>query len=904
MTDESLLQSLMDEWDTQRRAGNLPDPEHLCARAPHLLSAVRDRISAIVEMEKLFQKQEQTISRDDGSFVTFHAKDSPLVSTEARYRVIRSYAQGGLGEVLLAEDEVLRRPVALKRMKADTGKRSARRQRFLREAMITGQLDHPGIVSILNTGEDASGQPLYVMKFIEGETLAEAVRRAHESFAEGTRRGSVRSQDFVKVVLRPLLGRFLTICNTVAYAHGQGVVHRDLKPANMMLADFGATYVVDWGLAKRVSQGVKSALAADANRHVEGTLSSVAETLVPDEELTEDEQNISPMTSLTGTGAVIGTPAYMSPEQARGEKALTGKASDIYSLGATLYFLVTAQPPITVDSSMTWIDAVTSGRYPMPRERQSLVPASLESICLKAMALKPDDRYASVLELAADLERWLNDDPVSAFQEPWMARVARLSRRHRAWTQAGLAGLAVVSIVSIFFLWQLQAKVERAESAELAATILAGEKSKLAEKEQSARKTADEQASLALATLRSVIFRIARNLENVEGAAEVRTQLLTTAVQGLNKVAKTLETRIEADRALIAAHNDIGKIYMFVGNLEKVNSSEQALHHFQQARQIGEQMLKETPNDSSLQRDVSVSLELMGDILIPMGRLDEADKAYAQSLAISEQRLKQTPDDIKCMQDAGFGYEKVADGLLTRGETAKARPYLERCVGLYQKIVDLDPKNASYRRDLIVGQSKFGNVLRNEERYDEAAALFRGCIDGCKALENIPDSGAQLRDRAVNLNKLGSVLLLQNNSAEALRVFGESLEISRAAFQADPRSVTSRHDLSIVLKRMADASVAGGDPEKARVLLTECLPIRRELATEDAANQALQVELAGVLADLCSLELDSNQSDKAAEYLKEAEALLKGLSEKQRLEGAEEKTLLNRLSELRTKLGG
>lgn len=904
MTDESLLQSLMDEWDSQRRSGSPPDPDRLCAGAPHLLSAVRERISAIIEMEKLFQMQEQTITHSRSHNENSAAEALSVVSTEARYRVIRACAQGGLGEVLLAEDELLGRPVALKVMKANSGKQSGRRQRFLREAMITGQLDHPGIVPILNTGEDSLGRALYVMKFIEGETLAEAVRGAHELFFASLQKGLVRSQDFAKVVLRPLLGRFLTICNTVAYAHRQGIVHRDLKPANMMLGEFGATYVVDWGLAKHVSPGTHGTPTTDRNLTGGGPFGAVAETIVPDEELTEDELNISPMTSLTGTGAVIGTPAYMSPEQARGETTSTGKASDLYSLGATLYFLLTAQPPITVDSGMTWIDSVTSGRFPRPREHQSQVPAALESICLKAMALKPDDRYASVLEMAADLERWLNDDPVSAFQEPWMARVARVSRRYRAWTQAGLAGLAVVSIVSMFFLWQLQAKVERAESAERAASILATDKSRLAEKEQSARKTADEQAGLALSTLRSVIFRIARNLENVEGAAEVRTQLLKTAVEGLNKVAKTLETRIEADRALIAAHNDIGKIYMFVGNLEKVNSSEQALHHFQQARALGEQMLKETPADSSLHRDVSVSLELMGDILIPMGRLDEADKAYSQSLAISEQRLMQTPNDIKCMQDAGFGYEKVADGLLTRGEIAKARPYLERCIGLYQKIVDLDPKNASYRRDLIVGQSKFGNVLRNEERYDEAAMLFRSCVDGCKALENIPDSGAQLRDRAVNLNKLGAVLLLQNNASEARRVFGESLEISRAAFQVDPRSVTSRHDLTIVLKRIADASVAGGDPENARARLMECLPIRRELATEDAANQALQVELAAVLADLCSLDLDSNHKDKAAEYLKEAEALLKGLSEKQRLEGAEEKVLMDRVSELRAKLEG
>ncbi len=898
MTEESLLENLLEQWDRLRRTGQTVDSETLCASCPQLLPLFRQKITTILEMERLLEKQEQTL-RGELEVTVYGTATGSIVHTESRYKVLRSHACGGLGEVLLAHDEALGRPVALKKMRRGAGQDSVRRQRFLREAMITGQLDHPGIVSILSTGQDDSGQPVYVMKFIEGETLAEATRRKHQIFDAGTDRNT---HEFLRVVLRPLLSRFLTICNTVAYAHDQGIIHRDLKPANMMLGAFGATYVVDWGLARkvRVSTGRVMDDEQSSSRRDAGAAS--AETVTALDDVTDDELLGVALKDLTGTGAVIGTPAYMSPEQASGQGNHVEPASDIYSLGATLYFLCTASAPVTTDDGTDWLDAVTRGRITRPRVRQPLIPESLESVCLKAMALNPGDRYSSVVELAADIERWLNDEPVTACRESWPARIARMSRRHRAWTQAGLLGLVVITILSTVFVWQLSDKLQRAETAERAAWELALEKSELAVREQTARKTADEQSSLALATLRSVIFRIARNLKNVEGAAEVRTQLLTTAIDGLAKVAKTLETRIEVDRTLLAAHNDIGKIYMFVGNLEKTDSTAAALHHFQKARDIGRQLLKESPEDSSLQRDVSVSQELIGDILTQMGRLDEADKSYAESLAISEQRLKATPGDIKCMQDAGFGYEKVADGLLTRGETASARPHLERCVELYTKIVALEPNNASYRRDLIVGQSKFGNVLKSEGQLEEAADLFEACVQGCVALEQIPDSGAQRRDRSVNLNKLGAVRLLQGKTSDALTVFGESLEVSRVALQADPQSVTARRDLTIVLNHMGSACRAAGNLEDARQHFLEGLPIRRVLATEDASNQVAQVDLARTLTELCDVEVQSRQNEKARVYLEEAESVLKPLSEQGILNGAEDKALVAQLAELKMKL--
>jgi hypothetical protein len=221
--------------------------------------------------------------------------------------------------------------------------------------------------------------------------------------------------------LRTLLTRFVAVCNAVAYAHSRGVIHRDLKPANVMLGPYGETLVVDWGLAKVV--GPAAAAAGEAG----GNLG-----LSPPAEGTE-----------TQAGAALGTPAYMSPEQARGHLDQLGPASDVYSLGATLYSLLTGRPPIEGKGTAEILHNAQKGEVVPPRQVKPDVPAALDAVCRKAMAPRPEDRYATALDLAADVEHWLADEPVAAWPEPWAARARRWARRHRVWVTAGLAVLAV-----------------------------------------------------------------------------------------------------------------------------------------------------------------------------------------------------------------------------------------------------------------------------------------------------------------------------------------------------------------------------------------------------------------------------------------------------------------------------
>src|SRR5262249_35222514 len=195
------------------------------------------------------------------------------------------------------------------------------------------------------------------------------------------------------------LNRFAAVCNAVAYAHSRGVLHRDIKPANILLGPYGETLLVDWGLAKIIGRD-QPAEGAEATLRPESASSS-SETL---------------------PGTALGTPAYMSPEQAEGRLNQVGPASDVYSLGATLYALLAGKPPFEEGDVAETLQRVRRGEFPAPSRVNPRVPRALEAVVLKAMALRPEDRYGSPRALAAEVEHWLADEPVHAWPEPWTTR--------------------------------------------------------------------------------------------------------------------------------------------------------------------------------------------------------------------------------------------------------------------------------------------------------------------------------------------------------------------------------------------------------------------------------------------------------------------------------------------------
>jgi WD40 repeat protein/tRNA A-37 threonylcarbamoyl transferase component Bud32 len=361
-----------------------------------------------------------TVRPDDDPYATQTRTVGAATSAGTRFRVLRLHDRGGLGEVYVARDQELNRDVALKRIQDRFADQPLYRARFLFEAEITGGLEHPGIVPVYGLGHYDDGRPYYAMRFIRGDSLRDAIERFHDAERPGRDPGERALE------LRKLLGRFIDVCDALEYAHSRGVLHRDLKPGNIMLGKYGETLVVDWGLARPLD---RPEAAAD---------------------MTEPPLQPSSGSGLEPTvaGTAIGTPAYMSPEQAAGRLDQLGAASDVYGLGATFYHLLTGQPPVSGEHPGVVYRRVIAGDIPRPRSIRPRIAPALEAICLRAMALNPGDRYGSPRALADDVEHWLADEPVGAYREPWTQRLGRWVRRHRPLV-TGAAGLLVAAVVAL-----------------------------------------------------------------------------------------------------------------------------------------------------------------------------------------------------------------------------------------------------------------------------------------------------------------------------------------------------------------------------------------------------------------------------------------------------------------------
>jgi serine/threonine protein kinase len=339
-----------------------------------------------------------------------------------RFDVLQVHAQGGLGVVFLARDREIDRTVALKQIKSKFADDEDARARFLLEARVTGRLEHPGVAPVYALGSDDTGRPYYAMRLIRGESLLHVIDRFHHG------RGAEAHPSQRLPELRKLLQRFLDVCNAVDYAHSKGVIHRDLKPANIMVGKFGETLVVDWGLAKVVGSDEDVALTT-----------RMAPSLPGNSDATE-----------TRLGTAIGTPAYMSPEQAAGRIDELGPPTDVYSLGATLYQLLSGCLPHGEEDSIedSLVKAERGIILPV-RERAPWLPRPLAAICMKALAPTPRARYLSAQALAEDIQRWLADEPVKAHREGLLERTFRWTRNHRTLAASLAAGYLVATLAIV-----------------------------------------------------------------------------------------------------------------------------------------------------------------------------------------------------------------------------------------------------------------------------------------------------------------------------------------------------------------------------------------------------------------------------------------------------------------------
>ena len=696
-----------------------------------------------------------------------------------RFSRLRPHARGGLGEVSVAWDQELGREVAFKQMQPKYIEDRDSRARFQFEAQLTGRLEHPGIVPVYSAGQDNETGPYYAMRFIKGSSLGQAIGSYHASQGEQ----SVDARE-----LRRLLNHLINVCHALSYAHSRNVIHRDIKPDNIMIGDFGETFLVDWGLAKTHRAGdsptheaVDADMALDSARHA----------------------------IHTQPGAIGGTPAYMSPEQARGDIEALGPASDIYSLGATLYTLLTGNTAFPTGNTAEMLQRVRTGQFEPPRSVCHEVDPAISAICMKAMALEPADRYGTVDALRTDLENWLADEPVDAWPEPWTVRARRWMNRHRTLVVAASVAVAIATI-GLLGIISVQSRANR---------DLASSNDKL----RVARDLASSRADLALAAIEKLPGAVNDNLDvkNRPELAALRDALLQAPKDFYVAFQKQV---VESGDTSPATQFRLASVYRNLGDVSSnISSQEGAIESYQAGVEVMDQLLMHDPN----RRDY---LDLAGWLHSSLAKLYAqhpdlgdamAEIEYANGIRL--QMLDQDPKDVQC--------------LLHLGQLAHALGQIQQKAG------------------------RFDNAL-------ESAKLSKQHYQ--QAVESNPDDLSAKFELATIGQLEADILSAQEELSEALTALDRPIEIAQAMVHTSSSNLRYSRWLGNALRQRGDLQRRMGDLDGSRKSAQTSLEVTRQLTVDHPTIQPLQIELAKALKNIAKIDFDAGAIQRAIDASREA----------------------------------
>ncbi len=546
----------------------------------------------------------------------------PGGSAAGRYRPIRLHKTGGLGQVWLAHDTVLGRDVALKVVRPERAGRADLVARFLREARVTGSLEHPGIVplyDLVEGGEAWGSGPCYVMRYVSGGTLAEAIARYHARLAKN---------DATPLEFRALLDAFVAVCRAVAYAHARGVLHRDLKGQNVVLGEFGEVFLVDWGLTKltgRPGDGDGLYAGDGADETAEGTIS--------------------------------GTPAYMAPEVAAGGDATT--ASDVYSLGAMLYAVLTGKAPVEGTTPKEVLEKIRSADPCPPHDVNPSTSRSLEAVCRKAMARDCTGRYASAADLATDAQRWLADEPVAAYREPWPDRAARWARRHRP-AVAATAMTLFTAVVALGVSTPLLVAAQNRATAQ-----------KLAAEEQRDRAEANLDAAHRLTI--NIVEVTERVLPRIGGSEAARLELTQAAVTAFRQFERQRPDSPEFRQWGAQLRRVEGNLHRFLGDTANAEAS----------FELAQKSLRGDPANALRYADV---LRDFAGLQAVTGDLPKALETFAEARGVVDRLRAADPESVTFQRAEGLIHAARLGVEISAGRYDLASASADQSIAMFRKL--------------------------------------------------------------------------------------------------------------------------------------------------------------------------------------------------------------------------
>ena len=760
-----------------------------------------------------------------------------------RYKLLQLIGEGGFGVVYMAEQEKpIRRRVALKIIKLgmDTKQVIAR---FEAERQALAMMEHPNIAKVFDGGATDTGRPYFVMELVKGMPITEYCDQ-----------NNLHTQQRLEL--------FVDVCKAVQHAHQKGIIHRDIKPSNVMITLHDGKpvpKVIDFGIAK-----------ATAHRLTEKTL------------FTEYQQ-------------FIGTPEYMSPEQAEMSGLDVDTRSDIYSMGVLLYELLTGTTPFEAEKLRSaaydeirriiredeppkpstrlstlgeTLSEIAMHRHVQPGELRRIVRGDLDWIVMKSLEKDRTRRYETANELAQDIQRHLADEPVVAGPPSAVYLLRKFIRRNRPL----VTSVAVVFVVlmigivvsTIFAVGQARARKEADTARDIAEALRKKETAARIEA-VTARNQAQQAEKHAEANFQRAQEAINEMTEAARDLFVNRSQTVQVQRKLLQRAQVFYEGFLEDNRNNPAFRLDIGHSYRCLGDTHQaLGQSEQAVSAYEQSILVLEELAADFENEAEYKRQIAISNNYMGVALCSLGRFEEALAVYERAAGLLEELMAEFGTEPDYLIPLSWVYRHRGIVLQRIGEIEEAEKIFRRTLAISQKLVDKQPAEPDYRRGLAIILESLGRLIGSKGRYEEAEQLVQRAVDISEKLAaEFSEEISHRYDLAARQTLLGDLLWRSGRKSDAVDVYRKSLGICKELTKESPVEPVYKWQKAYSWGSLGKVLRAMGDLKEAENAYNEAIGILEKLAADYPEVPGYQNVLSRNHIQLGNILFETGRSEEA-----------------------------------------